>query len=345
MVSTSPTIEGFRVAFRRPSLTFAEISWRWAVGATAALLLFFYSLEYLDTLPVSNADATLLSTRQPVLVGRAITHILRGGLNRAVLAALLAGLALSFLWIVAASVGRLATVSVLFAYFREDVDRTASANTSSSEAPRPIRVLIELNVLRAALVLSVLLAFGSAAVLASFASTNENPHSGLVIILFLTISAVICMAGWGLNWWLSLSEIFALRGEENALAAIFAAVAFSRENVGSVLAVSLWTGLAHLVAFSIASTLVSFPIAFIRIVPMRPVVAGVVIVILAYFAVADWLYMARLAGYVFIAERPSGLIATPIPAAPLPWSSSQVETSIDRSEPILSDLPSLAVET
>lgn len=343
MVRTSPTIEGFRVAFRRPSLAFAEISWRWAVGATAAVLLCFYSLEYFDTLPVSNADAVLLSTRQPVLVGRAITHILRGSLSRAVLAALLGGLALSLLWIVAASMGRLATVRALFAYFRDDW--TASAKTSSSERPRPIRALIELNFLRVALVLSVILAFGGAAALASFVSTNANPHPGLVIILFLTISAVTWMAGWALNWWLSLSEIFAVRGEENALAAIFTAVAFSRENVGSVLAVSLWTGLAHLVAFSIASTLVSFPLAFISVIPMRLVLAGVVIVILVYFAVADWLYMARLAGYVFIAEIPSALVATPTPAAPLPGSASQVETSIDRSEPILSDLPNLAAET
>ena len=28
----SPTIEGFRAAFRRPSLTFAEMAWRWTVG-------------------------------------------------------------------------------------------------------------------------------------------------------------------------------------------------------------------------------------------------------------------------------------------------------------------------
>jgi hypothetical protein len=345
MVRTSPTIEGFRAAFRRPSLTFAEISWRWTLGSTAVASLMFYCVEYLNTLPVSNADATLLSTRHPVLVGRAITHILRGSLNRAVLAALLAALALSFLWIVAASVGRLATVSALFAYFREDLAWTASPKAPSAEKPRPIRVLIELNFLRTALVLSAILAFGGAAVLASFVSTNANPHPGLVIIMFLTISAMICMAGWALNWWLSLSGIFAVRGEENALAAMFVAVALARENIGSVLAVSVWTGLAHLVAFSIASTLVSLPLAFIRVVPMRLVLAGVLIVILAYFAVVDWLYIARLAGYVRIAEIPSALITTPIPAATLPGSASRVETSIDRSEPILSDLPNLAVET
>ena len=35
-MAISPTVEGFRTAFRRPSLTLAEIMWRWVGGATAA---------------------------------------------------------------------------------------------------------------------------------------------------------------------------------------------------------------------------------------------------------------------------------------------------------------------
>jgi hypothetical protein len=103
MSRVSPTLEGFRAAFRRPSLTFAEIAWRLAVGAMAWALSLFWLIEYLDTLPVSNGDAALLSTKQPWLVARAILHIVHGSLNRAVLAALLAVLAVACLWIVAAA--------------------------------------------------------------------------------------------------------------------------------------------------------------------------------------------------------------------------------------------------
>src|SRR5271169_101848 len=102
MARVSPTLEGFRAAFRGPSLTLAEIAWRWTVGAVAWTLVFFSFVEFLNSLPVTNADATLLWTRQPVLVGRAVAHILRGSLDRVVLAALFTALALSFLWIVAA---------------------------------------------------------------------------------------------------------------------------------------------------------------------------------------------------------------------------------------------------
>ena len=55
-----------------------------------------------------------------MLVGKAIAHILRGSLDRAILAALFAALALLLLWIVTASIGRVAIVRALLAYFRED---------------------------------------------------------------------------------------------------------------------------------------------------------------------------------------------------------------------------------
>ena len=127
MSRISPTLEGFRAAFRRPSLTFAEIAWRWTAGASACALFLFWLIEYLDTLPVTKTDAAFLSTKHPFLVGRAMAHILRGSLNRAVLAALVALMALTLLWIIAASIGRAATVRVLLDYFRRDVAFNNSA--------------------------------------------------------------------------------------------------------------------------------------------------------------------------------------------------------------------------
>ena len=345
MSRPSPTIEGLRATFRQPSVTFAEISWRWALGATAAVLMFFYCVEYLDTLPVTSADATLLSTRQPALVGRAIAHILRGSLNRAVLAALLAALLLSLLWIIAASVGRLATVRALLDYFRSDVTYF-SANASVGQEPRPIQALFALNFLRVVLFLAVVLALGSVAILVSFVSTSANARPGLGIFLFLPMAALICLVGWMLNWWLTLAGIFAVRDREDALASISAAVIFSREHLGAVFAVSTWTGLAHLVAFSIATSVVAFPLALAQVAPARLVIAVIVLITLAYFAVVDWLYMARVAGYACIAEMSNAFEVTSSPP-PVARSGNvaQVDTSIDRNEPILSDLPNLATET
>ncbi|MGA7925354.1 MAG: hypothetical protein WCA20_05105 [Candidatus Sulfotelmatobacter sp.] len=348
MSRVSPTLEGFRAALRRPSLTFAEIAWRWTAGALAWALSLFWFIEYLDTLPVSNTDATLLSTRQPLLVGRAIAHILRGSLNRAVLAVLLAVIALSLLWIVAASIGRAATVRALFDYFRSGVASNVSTTYDAIKS-LPLRSLIGLNFLRVAVVLASFLAFGGAAILAGFASPDRNPQPGLAFVLFLPLAGLICMVCWALNWLLSMASIFAVRDGEGVLSALSATVTFSRERSGPVLAVSTWTGLAHLVAFSVATSAVSLPLAFLQIAPTRLIIATVVLGTLAYFAVVDWLYMARLAGYISIAEMPEALASSVSLSAPPPtgqqFAPSPAQTTIDRDESILSDIPIPDLET
>jgi hypothetical protein len=350
----SPTTEGFRAAFRRPSLTLAEVMWRWTAGGTAAALFVFSLFEYLSTLPVTNGELLFLRTRHPYLVGEAIAHILRGSLNRVVIAALLAALLLAVLWIVAASVGRIATVRGLLDYFRRDGAGNVSAggvsNDGEGDVARnvstngPLPALLRLNFLRAAVAVAALVGFVGASILAGFASPDANPRPGVAFLLFLPLAALICWVWWALNWTLSLAGMFAVRDGEDAVGAISAAVAFCRERTGPVFAVSTWTGLAHLVAFVGATTVVSMPLGFAGVVPWRLVVAVMILVTVAYFALADWLYMARLAGYVCIAETPQALLV-PLPPAPPPKPAPPVETTIDRDEPILSDLPNLAVET
>jgi hypothetical protein len=339
-MAISPTAEGFRAAFRRPSLTLAEISWRWIAGATAAALFVFGLFEYLNTLPVTSGELLFLRTRHPSLVGEAIAHILRGSLNRAVMATLLAALMLGVLWIIAASLGRIATVRGLLDYFRGDVASNVSTNVENA----PLPALLRLNFLRAALALAAVFGFVGAVILAGFASPDAHPRPGLAFSLLLPLGGLICYLWWALNWLLSLAGTFAVRDGDDVVGAIASAAALCHERTGPVFAVSTWTGLAHLVAFVGATTVASVPLGFAGVVPWRLVVAAEILVILAYFAVADWLYMARLAGYVCIAETPPALLA-PVGPTPLSNPAPPLRTTIDRDEPILSDVPKLAVET
>ncbi len=353
----SPTAEGFRAVFRRPTLTLAEIIWRWSAGATAAALFGFGLFEYLDTLPVTNRELLFLRTRHPYLVAEAIAHILRGSLNRAVMATLVGALMLSVLWIIAASVGRIATVRALLVYFRRDVagnvsagstanagERDVASNVSTNVENAPFPALLRLNFLRAAVALAAVFGFVGAVILAGFASPDVHPRPGLAFSLFLPMGGLICYVWWALNWLLSLAGMFAVRDGEDTVGAIAAATALCRERTGAVFAVTTWTGLAHVVAFVGASIVASIPLGFAGVVPWRLVVAADILVTLAYFAVADWLYMVRLAGYVCIAETPQALLA-PLPPGPLPRQTPPVRTTIDRDELILSDVPNLAVET
>src|SRR5271163_339200 len=208
MAHISPTLEGFRVAFRRPSLTLAEIAWRWTVGGVAGTLVLFGFIEYLDTLTVSTVDAALLRTKQPLVVGRAITHILRGSLNRAVLAALFAALALLLLWIIVASLGRSVTIRALLDQLRGRLPHRASSDIPTSSTS--LHSLIALSFLRTAAALAAIFAFLGAAILASFASPEANPQPGLSFIIFMLLAAVICVAWAVLNWILSLACVFSV---------------------------------------------------------------------------------------------------------------------------------------
>lgn len=352
-MSLSPTTEGFRAAVRRPSLALAEISWRWTVGATGVALFAFGFFEYLRTLPVTNGELLMLRTRHPYFVGEAISRILRGNMTRAMFAEILGALMLMFLWMVAASVGRMATVRGLLEYFRSGVvgsalageiaGRVEASSITTDEASRPgaFRALVRLNFLRAAVAVAAVFGFAGAAIMAGFASPAANPQPGLAFLLFLPAAALVGLAWSALNWLLSLAQMFAVRDGEDAMRAISAAVTFCRERLGAVLAVSIWGGLAHLVALVAATTVAFMLLGFVTVVP-RLVVAAMLFVALIYFAVADWLYMARLAGYACIAQVPEALLRAEPPKLLAPILRPALQTAIDRDERILSDLPGLA---
>jgi len=336
----SPTAEGFRVAFRRPLLTFAEITWRWVVGATATVLFFFGLFEFLDTLPVTNGELLFLRTRNPFLLSQVISHILRGHLSRGLLSLILAALLVAVVWIVAASLGRIATVQAMLEYFRArfatDTTGGGENRDRSNSAQGRFATLLRLNFLRVALVLAGLVGLAGAAIISGSTSSPTHPRPGLAFLLFVTIAGVVCVIWHELNWLLSLAAVFVVRDNDDVIGAISSSVALCRERTRAIFAVSTWTGAAHLIAFVGASTVVSVPLALAGFLPWRLVALGVVAVTLAYLAVADWLYTARLAGLVCIAEIPDALLAPPPPIIPPPVAPA---ATIDRDELILGDVP------
>ena len=354
MSRVSPTAEGFRAAFRRPSFTFGEITWRWVVGFTGTVLFFFGAFEYLNTLPVTNAELLFLKSGQPYLISQAILHILRGSLGRAVISIALALLLLAVLWTITASLGRVATLGAVIDYVRGQIVRKATAAGFECASPEnvsatshPMHALLRLNSLRVALALAGLVAFLGASIVAGFFSSDAHPHPGLVFVMFFPMALLVAISWFGLNWLLTLASVFAVRDRKDAPAAIAAAVGLCRERPGAVFAVSTWTGLAHLVAFVAATTVVSMPLGLAGLLPWRLVVLGVLFLTLVYFAIVDWIYTARMAGYVAIVEAPHALLAPPLPLPPppAPPPSPPLQTSIDRDELILSDLPNLGPES
>jgi hypothetical protein len=356
MAAWSPTIEGFRSIFRRPSLPLAEVAWRWSFGAAAFVLIGLGFLEYLDTLPVSRTDMLMLRTGHPVLVSNAISHIARGSGFRLVMAFVFLFSTLVILWVLVASIGRAATLDTLITYIRKQARAALNqvpgvaidAVPPTSEVVGPpsgwrLRSLAGLHFLRAALALAACAGCLGALILAGFASSKTNPQPALVFFLALTLTLLVWMAWSSVSWLLSLASIFVVGQGQDTFGALSSSVALCRDRFGPVAAVGTWFGLAHIVLFFLATSVVTFPLAFAQVLPVPMVLTAVLLLTLVYFAIVDTLYIGRMAGYVAILEAPT------IPAPAISSEGAVVSTQqsalsiqpqtamVDQEELIVSD--------
>src|SRR5205085_5341720 len=141
-----------------------------------------------------------------------------------------------------------------------------------------------------------------AMVLGGMASSEKNPSPGSVFLIFLAVITVAWLVWAAVNWLLSLASVFVVTNNADTFGAISDAVGLIRERFWAVLAVGMWFGIGRVVAMSLASSAVAFPLAFAGVLPGGLVFAGVVIVALLYFAVVDLLYLGRLGSYVWLVE-------------------------------------------
>jgi hypothetical protein len=334
----SPTLEGFRTMFSRPSFGLAEIAWRWSFGAAAGLLLAFSFFEYLDTLPVSKGDLLLLRTNQPLLFSRALLHVFRGSAFRVVETAIVLTLTLGAAWIVVASLGRAATVKALLAHFRES--DFASMEQKEKKTWR-LRSLFGLNFLRLGSTLAAVVGCLAAVLFGGFASTPDDPAPGSALLVILAVTLFVWFVWSTLNWFLSLAPIFVVADGQDTFGAIAAAINLCRTRSGSLFAVGTWFGLAHLTAFAVASSVLAFPLAFAAILPAGVVLGGVLLAALLYLAVADFLHVGRLAAYTAIVEMSESPVIAETAPPPMPGTHldpNQSSPAVDPTELILIDI-------
>lgn len=319
---------------QRPSFGVAEIAWRWSFGAASCLLLAFSFFEYLNTLPVTGGDLLLLKTRQPALVAKAMADIFRGSALRAVDAIVILVLALAIGWTVIASAARAATIKALLIYFRERENSSSQRRAGKSG----LLSLFGLNFFRLVTALAAAVGSLAALLLGGMISPPDNPAPGSAFLVFLSVVLLVWLAWSAVNWFLSLAGVFVVAEGDNTFRAIASSVALCRERAGSVLAAGTWFGLAHVVAFVLATSVVAFPLGLARVLPAGVVLGGVLLVTLLYFGVVDFLYMGRLAAYVAILELPKNPVLAET-SQPLISPAAPSRGAVDRNELILGDLP------
>lgn len=315
MTSPTPVRDGFRTIWRQPSIFFAELAARWSWGGAALLLIGLALFEYLQTLVVTPSDMFLLRLRHPLAVSRALADIFRGSWPRVLHTFILLVPALTALWIVVMALGRWVTLRSLLDSLKIEPATLPSTHDeadpnafrplnirSSSVRSRPLRSLIGLNFLRSGLGLAALVSLVGAGIVASFVSTPKHPHAGLAFLLFIPCVIVVSTIWSSVNWFLSIASVFVVRESEDTFGSIGAAVDFCRRCAGKVSGAGFWFGAMHLVAFVIASTVVMYPLSLANLVPASVTLSLMGMVTLVYCAVADYLHVARLAGYVSLVE-------------------------------------------
>jgi hypothetical protein len=337
MTSGSPTLEGFRTMFRRPSFGFAEVAWRWSFGAATSAVLGFGLVEYLDSLPVTSSDLILLESNRPALISRAVSDILHGSGPRLAECAVLLACSLAVGWIVLASLGRTVTTRALLAHFRESLPKQTSQlayTAASGWLP-----LLGLNFLRATVTVAAIIASLVPWFFARIASApGDDSIAGASLALVFVIT-LVWFSWYLLNWILSLAALFVTAENRNTFDAIGAAVRFSSSRLASVLAVNAWFGLAHILSLLLAVLAVTFLMGLLSLLPPGYACVGALLVLLAYFVVVDFLRIGTLAAYVAILDGPrTSSMAEWKPLDP-DANRGTARRGIDPDELILSDVP------
>jgi len=299
----NPITQGLRQVTRDPMIFLVEILWRWSFALVACLLVAAVGLMLLGPLHVGSAWDTAWRSRDPQRMGSLFVAILLLLGAKAVMAAAAIPIAIALLWAILSALGRFATIKRL---------RTGLTTLRLSS-------ILGLQFLRAFVAwFSFVLLFASTFGEALIASRGPRPDLVLYYLMVMP-SVVLISALWlTVNWYLSLAAIFGREGQSfrGAFRQARQTVRLQRSDfAGTGFVFMLFRTVALLVATAICGLFSgmagSSPQAFFVLL---------IVVSLAYFAVADFLYMSRMAAYLALAGAyvdPAGpkLVAT-APALP-----------------------------
>jgi hypothetical protein len=280
----NPITQGLRAVTRDPAIFLVEILWRWSFALLACLLVIAVGLMLLGPLHIGHAWDTAWSSRDPQRMGQLVLAILLMLGKKAIIAAIAIPLAITFLWSVLSALGRFVTVK-----------RLRAGLTSLR-----FRSILALQLLRGfvgwfSFVLLFAATFGEALI----ASRGPKPDLLLYYLMMLP-SVVLIGAFWlTLNWYLSLAAIFGREGQSfrGAFRQARQTIRLQRSDFAGTGFVFI---LFRTVALLIATAICGLTSGLAGSSPQGYFVL-LMIVSLAYFAVADFLYMARMAAYLALA--------------------------------------------
>jgi hypothetical protein len=281
----NPITLGLRAITRDPAIFLVEILWRWSFALVACLLVVVAGLMLLGPLHVGPIWDNAWRSRDPQKMSQVLLGIvLIVGVKVIIITAVAVPLAIALLWSILSALGRFVTVKRL---------RTGLTSLR-------FRSIVALQFLRGFVSwFSFILLFAATFGEALIASRGPKPDL-LLYYLMVMPSVVLISALWlTVNWYLSLAAIVGREGQNfrGALRKAHQTVRLQRSDfAGTGFVFILFRTVALLVATAICGLTSgmagSSPEAYFVLL---------IVVSLTYFAVADFLYMARMAAYLALA--------------------------------------------
>jgi hypothetical protein len=280
----NPIVQGLRAVSRDPLIFMLEILWRWCFALLAFLLIFATGAILLGPLPIGNRWAAVWNTHDPQRIGSfVLTVILLLG-NKLIIAAFAVPIAIALMWGVLSGLGR----SII-------VKRLRAGATSLR-----FRTFMAIQFLRAFLTwISIVLLIAAVVGETLIATRSPKPDLALYYLMVMPTVVLISIFWLILSWYLSLAAIFGREGQSfrGAFRQARQAVAKQRSDfAGTGFVFLLMRAVLLLVALAICGlssrSAGTSPQAYFTLL---------MIVAVVYFALADFLYMARMAAYLALA--------------------------------------------
>ena len=281
----NPITQGLRAVMRDPAIYMVEILWRWSFAILACLLVVGVALTLLAPLHVGPVWDNAWRSRDPQRMSQVVLGVvLILGVKVIIAAAIAVPLAIALLWGILSALGRFVTVK-----------RLRGGLTSLR-----FRSILALQLLRGfvgwfSLVLLFAATFGEALI------ASRGPKPDLLLYYLMMLPSVILISAFWLtvNWYLSLAAIFGREGQSfrGAFRQARQTVRLQRSDVAGTGFVFL---LFRIVILLIATAICGLTSGMAGTAPQSYFVL-LIVVSLAYFAVADFLYMARMAAYLALA--------------------------------------------
>ena len=280
----NPIAQGIKAVWRDPALFLVEILWRWSFVIVACLLIVSAGAILLGPLHIGNAWDSASQSRDPRKMGQLALMVLLILGVKAIVAAIAAPLAIALLWSIFSALGRFITVRRL----RTGLSSLRFRSILALQLSRGFISWFSLILLAAAIFGETLIA-------------TRGPQPDLLLFYLMMMPSVVLIAAFWLvcNWYLSLAAIFG-REEHTFRGAIRQArqtVRLQRPDFAGTGFVFLLIRTALLLA---AVAICGLTSGMAGTSPQNYFVL-LMVVLLAYLAVAYFFYMSRMAAYLALA--------------------------------------------